>query len=684
MGSTIINVNIPITFERKYDCVSSKKTSGLSVGMLLITIGIVFGDIGTSPLYVMSAIIGEREITKELIYGGISCVFWAMTLITSFKYILLVLRADNKGEGGVFALYALVRKRAKWLVIPAIIGGSTLLADGMITPAISVSSAVEGLRYLNSEINTVPIVILIITILFMFQRAGTRIVGSSFGPIMVIWFLMLGTLGISQIINHVEILRAVNPIYAVRLLTEYPHGFWLLGAVFLCTTGADALYSDLGHCGKTNIRVSWIFVKICLLLNYFGQAAWLMQHEGEKQVSLPISNPFYGIMPEWFLIFGIGIATVATVIASQAMITGAFTLINEAMRLNLWPKVRVIHPTDLRGQLYVPAINWILYVGCIGVVLFFGESKYMEAAYGLAINLTMIVTTILISTYSYVRRGSYTITLAIGITFLCIEIFFLVANLIKFPHGGYVAIIAALSFMIVMYSWWKARKIKNRFLEFDSMKDLLPKLAELSEDQSVPKYASHVIFMTSANYPSQIESKFFFSIFNKRPKRADTYWFVHVDVIDEPYTMEYEVEMLEENLAYRIDFRLGFRIEPRINLFLRKVIEDMVARGEVDITSRYESLNKYRLPGDFRFVVLEKFLSFENELPFLQKLVMDIYFFLKKISLSEGREFGLDSSTVTIEKIPLILTPPRNLVLKRIDSDADESMAAELMRKPHH
>ncbi len=657
-----------------------KKLSRLSVGMLLITIGIVFGDIGTSPLYVMSAIIGDRQISKELIYGGVSCVFWSLTLITSFKYILLVLRADNKGEGGVFALYALVRKRARWLVIPAIIGGSTLLADGMITPAISVSSAVEGLRSLNNEVNTVPIVIFIITMLFLFQRAGTRVVGSSFGPIMVIWFVMLGVLGFRKITEHLEILHALSPVYAIRLLAEYPGGFWLLGAVFLCTTGADALYSDLGHCGKINIRVSWIFIKICLLLNYFGQAAWLMQYQGLRRDEIPISNPFYGIMPEWFLLMGIGIATVATIIASQAMITGAFTLINEAMRLNLWPKVRVVHPTDQRGQLYVPAINWILYFGCIGVVIFFRESKYMEAAYGLAINLTMIVTTILISTYAYVRRGSITITLVIAVTYILIELCFLAANLIKFPHGGYVAMIAALSFMIVMYAWFRARRIKNQFLEFDEMKQLLPKLAELSEDQSVPKYASHIIFMTSANYPSQIESKFFFSIFNKQPKRADTYWFVHVDVIDEPYTMEYEVEMLEANLAYRIDFRLGFRIEPRINLFLRKVIEDMVARGEVDITSRYESLNKYRLPGDFRFVVLEKFLSFENELPFLQKLVMDIYFLLKKISLSEGREFGLDSSTVTIEKIPLILTPPRDLVLRRIETETEEPII-DLLRK---
>ncbi|MBA2407025.1 MAG: KUP/HAK/KT family potassium transporter [Chitinophagales bacterium] len=648
--------------------------------MLLITLGIVFGDIGTSPLYVMSAVIGERKISKELIYGGVSCVFWTITLITSIKYILLVLRADNKGEGGVFALYALVRKRAKWLVILAIIGGSSLLADGMITPAISVSSAVEGLKILNSDINTVPIVIFIIALLFLFQRAGTKIVGASFGPIMVIWFLMIGGLGLNEILQHTAILSAINPLYAFELLANYPGGFWLLGAVFLCTTGAEALYSDLGHCGKINIRVSWIFVKISLLLNYFGQGAWLMQFQGMTRDELKVLNPFYGIMPEWFLLVGIGIATIATVIASQAMITGAYTLINEAMRLNLWPKVRVVHPTDQKGQLYVPAINWILFAGCVALVLYFRESKNMEAAYGLAINTTFIVTTVLICAYAYIRRGSWFITIAIGISFLSIELIFMVANLIKFPHGGYMAFLSALAFFSTMFIWYKGRKIKNRFLEFTDMQELLPKLAELSEDQSIPKYASHIIFMTSANYPSQIESKFFFSIFNKQPKRADTYWFVHVDVVDAPFTMEYEIDILESNLVYRVEFRLGFRIEPRINLFLRKVIENMVASGEVDITSRYESLNKYHLPGDFRFVVLEKYLSHENELPFFEKLIMDSYFMLKKISLSEGREFGLDSSTVTIEKIPLVLTPPRNLNLKRIEIESPEEVV-ELVRK---
>ncbi len=640
--------------------------------MLLVTMGIVYGDIGTSPLYVMSAILGKHVISKELIYGGVSCVFWTVTLITSIKYIMLVLRADNKGEGGVFALYALVRKRAKWLVYPAMIGGATLLADGMITPAVTVSAAIEGLKNVNEDIKTVPIVLIIISFLFLYQRVGTQIVGNSFGPIMFLWFIMLGSLGFMQVIEHPDIFHALNPMYAIKLLVKYPGGYWLLGSVFLCTTGADALYSDLGHCGKINIRTSWIFVKICLLLNYFGQAAWLLQYQNFTKEDLPISNPFYGIMPEWFLLFGISIATVAAIIASQAMITGAFTLVNEASRLNLWPKVRIKHPTEERGQLYVPAINWILFAGCIGMVLYFRESKYMEAAYGLAINITMIVTTILISTYAYVRRGSYTIMLTIGLTFLAIELCFLVANLNKFPHGGYVAIFIALTFFFIMFVWYKGRKIKNRFLEFGDTNELIPKLAELSEDQSVPKYASHLVFLTSANYPSQIESKFFYSIFSKQPKRADTYWFVHVDVLDEPYTSEYEVDILAPNLVYRIDFRVGFRIEPRINLFLKKVIEDMISKGEVDITSRYESLNKYNMPGDFRFVVLEKFLSYENELPFTEKVVMDFYFFLKNVSLSEGREFGLDSSTVTVEKIPLVISSPRNLKLKRIEETEND------------
>lgn len=636
--------------------------SKLSFAGLLVTLGIIYGDIGTSPLYVMNAIVGNRTITEELIYGALSCVFWTLTLQTTIKYVIFTLRADNRGEGGIFSLFALVRKRGKWLVYPAIIGGAALLADGIITPSITVSASIEGLRIFDPEISTIPIVIAILIVLFVFQRLGTKLVGSSFGPIMFIWFSMLGVLGASQIFSDSHILKAVNPYYAFELLWHYPKGFWLLGAVFLCTTGAEALYSDLGHCGRRNIRVSWIFVKACLLLNYFGQGAWLMSHAGEL---LP-QNPFYGIMPAWFQLIGIVIATFASIIASQALITGSYTLISEAMRLNLWPKVRVIHPNELKGQIFVPSVNYFLLFGCVGMVLLFRESTNMEAAYGLSISFCMLMTTILYSTYSYVRRGSWILTVLFGGTFFTIEALFLIANLAKFSHGGYVTVIMGTLLFLVMFVWYKARKIKNRYLEFVDIKDYLPMLKELSEDSSIPKFSTHLIYLTSADYNSQIETKILHSIFNRRPKRADIYWFVHVDVVDEPYTMEYNVDILEKGKVFRIEFRLGFRVAPRVNLLFRKVLENMVINHEVDITSRYDSLKEQNVPGDFRFVVIEKFLSYENELPFIEKYVMDIYFFFKKMSLSEGREFGLDTSNVLIEKFPLVIAPPREIKLKRV------------------
>ncbi len=610
----------------------------------------------------MQAILGDRPVSELLVYGGLSCVFWTLTLQTTIKYIILILRADNKGEGGVFALYALVRKRAKWLVFPAIIGGAALLADGMITPAITVTSAIEGLKLYDPDIPVVPIVIGILCVLFLFQRLGTKLVGSYFGPIMFVWFTMLGAIGIYNLNDHLGILNAINPKYAYDLLAHYPKGIFLLGAVFLCTTGAEALYSDLGHCGKLNIRVTWIFVKTCLLLNYFGQGAWLMSHQGE----IIDTQIFFAVMPEWFVIIGIIIATTASVIASQALITGSFTLINEAMRLNLWPKVRVIHPTDLRGQIFVPSINGILFFGCVAMVLFFKESRNMEAAYGLTINFGMLMDTILFGTFLYVRRGSITLVVLMALVFVTIELGFLFANLTKFAHGGYVTMILGTLFFLVMYVWFNARKIKNRYLEFVNVKDFLPPLKALSDDVTIPKYCSHLIYLTSADYPSQMESKIFYSIFNKQPKRADVYWFVHVDVVDEPFTLEYVVTPLVPGDVFRVDFMLGFRMAPRINLYFKKVVENMAANNEVDTVSRYESLNKQNVSGDFRFVVIEKFLSFENELPFIEKLIMDGYFLLKKVSLKEGREFGLDTSSVAIEKFPLILIPPKEVNLKRV------------------
>ena len=641
-----------------------KSINKFTLAGVIVALGIIYGDIGTSPLYVMQAIVSGRTISKLLVFGGLSCVVWTLTLQTTIKYVVLTLKADNKGEGGIFSLYALVRRRAKWLVYPAIIGGAALIADGMITPPISVASAVEGLRILDPNIETVPIVITILTLLFLFQRLGTKIVGGSFGPFMLVWFIVLGFLGATKILEYPGVLMALSPVYAIKFLIQYPGGFWLLGAVFLCTTGAEALYSDLGHCGRGNIRVSWAFVKTCLVLNYFGQGAYLMLHEGQ---TLNGQSPFYSIMPAWFLPFGITIATFAAIIASQALISGSFTLISEAMRLNLWPKVRIVHPTNLRGQLFVPSVNWMLYFGCLLIVGIFQESKNMEAAYGLSITFTMLMTTMLFCTYLlFVKQRPFVLVAITALTYFTIEGAFLIANLLKFKHGGFVTIIIGLILFIVMWVWFKGRKIKNRYLEFVDVKDYLGLLHDLSEDESVPKFATHLIYLTSADYPSQIESKVFYSIFNKQPKRADMYWFVHVDVVDEPYKMEYSVQVLKPDVVIRVVFRLGFRVAPRINLYFRKVVENMVANHEIDITSRYESLNKQHMIGDFRFVVIEKFLSYDNELPFGEKVIMDIYFFLKNISLKEGREFGLDSDAITIEKFPLILAPPKEIALKRI------------------
>lgn len=636
----------------------------VSGAALLVTIGIIFGDIGTSPLYVMKAIVGVRLIDVDLIKGGVSCIFWTLILQTTIKYVILTLRADNRGEGGILSLYALVKKtKIYWLIVPAMVGGSALIADGILTPAISVSSAVEGLRTINNNIDHLPIVITILTALFAIQQFGTRIVGKFFGPVMLVWFVMLGTLGFISIMNTPEILQAINPYYAYHLLVEYPQGFWILGAVFLATTGAEGIYSDMGHCGKTNIRISWSMVIIMLLLNYFGQGAWLLNHTGE---SLADRNPFYMIMPAWFILPGIFIATAATVVASQALITGSFTLINEAIRLNFWPKVKVNHPTELRGQMYIPSVNWMLFAGCIAVVFKFKESSNMEAAYGLTINIDMIMTSILLVFYMLLKRYNYLIIGLFIVVYVTIEWSFLIANLSKFTHGGWVSILIAGLLVAVMWIWFQARKIRNRYVEFVKLKDYIPAIIELSRDTSVPKYSTHLVYLTSADDPRDIEHAVVKSILENYPKRADIYWIVHMDVVNEPYRMEYKVNILAPEDIIRIDFRLGFRIPPRIGMMFQKIVRDMLESKEVDVTSRYDS-RKHDAIGDFRFVILEKFLSYENELPFHEKIIMDWYFILKKFSQSEEKAFGLDMDDVTLEKVPLVISPVKDIPLKRIN-----------------
>ncbi len=641
----------------------STNINRLSVAGLLVTLGIIYGDIGTSPLYVMSAIIGDKPISEQLVYGAISCVFWTLSLQTTFKYILLTLRADNKGEGGIFSLYALIQRKGKWLFWPAMIGAATLLCDGMITPPISITAAVEGLHTYNEGLPVLPIVIVIITLLFIFQRYGTKLVGKTFGPIMLVWFGMLAFLGISQIMSHPTILHALNPMYAYELLTEYPKGFWLLGAVFLCTTGAEALYSDLGHCGKKNIRVSWIFVKVTLILNYLGQGAWLM---GESQ--LDGRNPFYSIMPEWFLIPGIAIATMAAVIASQALITGSFTLIGEAVNLNFWPKVGTKYPTELKGQLYIPSVNWLLYAGCLAVVLYFQTSHNMEAAYGFFITVAMMMTTVLLIYFlEFKLHWPSWLVGTLFALFSFVEIAFFAANSQKLKEAWMMLVVYAV-LLHVMWITYMYRRMSNYFLEFEDLDSYISKLRKLSTDQKVPRFATHLVYLTKANFKHQVEKKIMESILSKTPKRADIYWFVHVDRTNEPYTREYTVEELENDLVIKVNIRLGFRVQPRVHNFFRSIVDEMVERGELDLMAKPEPYTDYNQEHDFKFIVLEKFLSSDNELSVRDSFITNGYMALKQISLSDIDAWGLEESDTVLEKVPLVVNRAPGIQLKRLDA----------------
>ncbi|RYY49755.1 MAG: potassium transporter Kup [Chitinophagaceae bacterium] len=659
-----------------------KHINKVSAAGLLIALGIIYGDIGTSPLYVFNSIIKGRLLTRELVLGTLSLIIWTITLQTTIKYVILVLRADNRGEGGIFSLFALVRRRKKWLVMPAMIGGAALLADGIITPPISITSAIEGLKELEQfrdiQNSTVVFIVLgIITLFFFAQQFGTSSIGKLFGPFMSTWFIMLAVLGIIHISDDFTILSALNPYYGIHFLFNYEAGFWLLGAVFLCTTGAEALYSDLGHCGRGNIRISWIFVKSCLLLHYFGQGASLLKHHtgqmlDEATIKANGINAFYDLMPQWFIVPGVIIATAAAIIASQAMVTGSFTLISEAIRLNLWPKMRIKFPSEAKGQLFIPGINFLLFAGCVGVVLYFRESSRMEAAYGLAIITTMIMTTLLFANYMVLHRVKPALIWLFLGAYLIIEVAYLVALMDKFVHGGYITLMIGGALFFVMYVWYRARKIKNRYVEFVRVEEYVPKLEELSNDTSVPKFATHLVYLTSANNPKEIEHKIMYSILSGKPKRADIYWFVHVDTVDDPYTCEYSVEHIIPNDIIRVEFRLGFRMAPRLNLMFKKVVEDLVANREVNILSRYESQQKNNMVGDFQFIVMEKFLSLDNELPFFEEIIIKVYFYLKELSVSEERSFGLEQSNVLVEKFPLVVAPVSKLKLRRIYLNEDD------------
>jgi KUP system potassium uptake protein len=622
-----------------------------SLAGVIITLGIVFGDIGTSPLYVLKAVTrGVYPIDEAFVLGVLSCVIWTLTIQTTIKYVLIMLRADNNGEGGIFSLFALLRKNKKWIYILAIAGGSLLLADGIITPAITVVSSIEGLRMINPDIKVIPIVLIIITLLFSIQQFGTEYVGRFFGPVMFFWFLMLGVLGLIEIQEKMLVFKAFNPSYAIHLLTRYPGGLLFLGAIFLCTTGGEALYADLGHCGIKNIRVSWTYVKIMLILNYLGQGAWLLSHGNEMTAT---TNPFFAIMPLWFLPIGVLVATAAAIIASQALISASYTLISEAISLNFWPKIKIKYPTLQKGQMYIASINILLWLSCIGIVLAFRESANMEAAYGLSINITMMIDTLLLTFYLSSRRTNPLLTGLFLITYLIVEGSFLYANSFKFMYGGWVPLMMGGLLSIIMLSWYNGRRITNRFLRFLPIEQYLGVIKDLRNDNSIPKTATNLVFLTKANRSTDIESKIILSILNKQPKRADHYWFVHVDIMDEPRSMDYKITHVIPGILTRVDFYLGFKVEPRINSMFKQITNEMARTGEIDLFSGYPSLRKHNILTDFRFILIDRLNISDYNFKFRERLIMNVYLFLSRHSLSDVKSLGFDPSTVHIEQMSL-------------------------------
>ena len=636
---------------------------------LLVTLGIVFGDIGTSPLYVMKAILHTGEtIDENTILGALSCIIWTLTLQTTIKYVCVALRADNKGEGGILALYALLRRlKSKWIYILAIIGASTLLADGIITPAITVTTAVEGLESISPDLPVIPITLAIITIIFFVQRFGTESIGKSFGVFMLLWFLLLGVVGVFSITSYPLILKAVNPYYAVMLLVKSPQWFLILGAVFLCTTGAEALYSDLGHCGRKNIAVSWAFVKTMLILNYLGQGAWVLNH---VDTALYV-NPFFSIMPRGMLFFAIIMATGAAIVASQALISGTFSILSEAMNLHFWPRMRIKHPTQVKGQIYIPTINLAMYIGVVLIILLFRDSSHMEAAYGLAITITMLMTTLLLGFYLHSKRVAWGFTLLFMGIYCTLEAIFLVANLSKFLAGGWCTMLIGGILFLMMYVWFRAIKIRGNYISSKPLADYYQIISDIKADESIPKYASNLVYINHAEKEGTVDDKLLYSIINKQPKRADHYWLVNMVFVDTPDTLEYSCETLIPNTLYSITMYIGFRIEPRVSLYLRQVVEDLVDSKKVDLTSTYASLRKNGIPGDFRFVIIHRVYypeSFGNR---QQNLLMSIYAIISKIGVGEPKALGLDTSMVVVERVPLIINQ-RNRRIRRISQIVEE------------
>ncbi|WP_305134541.1 KUP/HAK/KT family potassium transporter [Paramuribaculum intestinale] len=637
--------------ERKNDGSSLRR---ITLAGMLVTVGIVFGDIGTSPLYVMKAIVGVNPgYDADYIIGAISCVIWTLTLQTTVKYVLIALRADNKGEGGILALFALLRRQPRgWLYIVAAVGAAMLVADGVITPAITVTTAVEGLRIVAPATPVLPIVIGVILLIFMMQRVGTGRIGRCFGPFMLAWFLMLGVLGAVNLPACPEVLKAFNPWYAVKLLVSSPSWFMIMGAVFLCTTGAEALYSDLGHCGRRNITASWMFVKAMLILNYLGQGAWLLTHAREAAGGI---NPFYAVMPQWMTLAGVAMSTGAAIIASQALLSGSFTIFSEAVNLGFWPRLKIDYPSTEKGQLYVSSVNWCLLAGCLLTVVIFRDSSHIEAAYGLAVTIAMLTTTLLLAFWLRLRGVNMIVVGAFFAFFMTVEGIFFVANMSKFVHGGWFSLMIAAVVGSIMIVWRNSTRRRASFIEYRRMADSAATISAVKADREIPKYASNLVYLSRSGDPSLVESKLLYSIVNKQPKRADHYWFVHIDHVDNPDELSYSVSVAVPETIYVVTMHLGFRVAPRISVYLRQIVEDLVASGDLDLRSGYPSLRREGIPGDFRFIILHRIFSPTSICGATTALLMRLHDILRHIGVSDTSAYGLDTSVVTAETVPLII-----------------------------
>ena len=642
-----------------------KKLSFLGV---LVSLGIVFGDIGTSPLYVMKAIVkarGEGALMPfdDYIEGALSCIIWTLTLQTTVKYVIIALRADNKGEGGILALYSLVKRlKKRWLYLVAIIGGATLVADSVITPSLTIMSAIEGLKIYNPETPVVLYTCIILFIVFFVQQFGTSFIGKFFGPIMVLWFLVLGIFGAMHITDHIEILKAFNPMYAYNLITHSPSAIIIMGAVFLCTTGAEALYSDLGHCGKKNIRVSWIFVKLMLILNYLGQGAWLL--DNYQTVLAKGVNPFFGIMPEWAVFPGVLLATAAAIIASQAVITGSFTMFSEAMSVAFWPNQQIIYPSGVKGQMYIPRINWGLMVFCFIVVLFFQESEKMEAAYGLTITITMLMTTILLLYWLSRTRINRIFIFAFAAIYLFIELGFFYANVIKFLDGGWLTMVLGGFIAVCMYAWFNGRQIKNKFVKFVKLPKYVPIIKDMKLDETIPKYATNLAFLSRAKRDDEIEAKIIYSIIRKQPKRADHYFILNIINQEEPYTFKYNIDEIMPGTIYRINFLLGFKIDRRINDYFDQVLKDMMDDETIPARSSHPSLRTHNVPPDLKYVIIDNTYINDKLLTVKEKITLNIYNFVKYIGSDDFKAWGVSPHNVVVESAPLL---DHDIVTRKIE-----------------